>query len=291
MTKALIVGMGIGNLYHSVFSSLGYEIDTVDSNPDKTATYTSIEQTEECYNIAVICTPNFTHESIARTIAAQCQIVLIEKPGVQNSEHWQNLVNDFPQTRFMMVKNNQYRPEIKDFKRLVDANTIIKVIWNNKNRIPNPGSWFTNRELAFGGVSRDLLPHMLSYYTCLTDYLDGHKLSNFSTQRHSLDEIDSTDYGVVNKDGVFNVDDFAELEYINDNKKWMLSANWKDNKADDVYISFSGKNSAVRHTLGLCPESAYKKMIAAAVENLNNDEFWSNQYKQDLWIHTQIEKL
>lgn len=289
--KALIVGMGIGQLYHSVFASLGYEIDTVDSNPEKNATFKTADVVIGEYDIAVICTPNFTHELVARTIANKCKIVLIEKPGVQDSKCWFCLVEDFPNTRFMMVKNNQYRTEIKDFKRLVDANTIIKVIWNNKNRIPNPGSWFTNRDLAFGGVSRDLLPHMLSYYTCLTDYLDGHKLSNFSTQRHSLDEIDNTDYGIVNKDGVFDVDDFAELEYINNSKKWMLSANWKNNKSDDVYISFSGKNSAVKHTLGLCPESAYKTMVETAVKNLNNDEFWFSQYQQDIWIHEQIEKL
>jgi hypothetical protein len=51
------------------------------------------------------------------------------------------------------------------------------------------------------------------------------------------------------------------------------------------------KNSAVTHALGLCPESAYKKMIQTAVSNLNNNEFWNKQLKQDLWIHEQIENL
>jgi hypothetical protein len=51
------------------------------------------------------------------------------------------------------------------------------------------------------------------------------------------------------------------------------------------------KNSAVRHELGLCPESAYKKMIETAVENLNNNAFWQSQFEQDMWIHEQIEKL
>ena len=40
--KSLIVGMGIGQLYYSVFSSLGYDIDTVDANADKNATYNDI---------------------------------------------------------------------------------------------------------------------------------------------------------------------------------------------------------------------------------------------------------
>ena len=73
--KALIVGMGIGQLYHSVFSSLGYEIDTVDSNPEKTATFKTADVVSGTYDIAVICTPNFTHELIARTIASKCRIV------------------------------------------------------------------------------------------------------------------------------------------------------------------------------------------------------------------------
>jgi hypothetical protein len=51
------------------------------------------------------------------------------------------------------------------------------------------------------------------------------------------------------------------------------------------------RNSAIRHELGLCPESAYKTMVETAVTNLNNDEFWNNQYQQDMWIHEQIEKL
>ena len=51
------------------------------------------------------------------------------------------------------------------------------------------------------------------------------------------------------------------------------------------------KNSAVRHELGLCPESAYKSMVETAVKNLNNNEFWSAQFAQDIWIHEQLENL
>ena len=51
------------------------------------------------------------------------------------------------------------------------------------------------------------------------------------------------------------------------------------------------RNSAIRHELGLCPESAYKTMVETAVKNLNNNEFWKAQYDQDIWIHEQIEKL
>lgn len=289
--RSLIIGMGIGNLYQSVFKSLGFDIDTVDTSVEKNTTFRSADEITDNYDIAVICTPNYTHELIARTIANKCKIVLVEKPGVVDAKCWQCLVEDYPNTRFMMVKNNQYRPEIAEFQRLADSSKRVHVIWNNKNRIPHPGSWFTTRELAFGGVSRDLMPHMLSYYTCLTNYKTGTRIFASAIQRHKLKDISSTDYGNINPNGTYNVDDFAELEYYSGTTKWILSANWKDDKSDDVYISFSSDSSAIKHTLGLCPESAYKKMIETAVKNLNNNEFWINQYEQDLWIHKQLGKL
>jgi predicted dehydrogenase len=290
--KALIVGMGIGQLYHSVFSSLGYKIDTVDANPEKAATFINVDNITDHYDIAVICTPNFTHETIARTIAKNCKIILIEKPGVQDSKAWFCLIEDFTNTRFMMVKNNQYRDELKLFQMQADQSDRVYIRWNNANRIPQPGSWFTTKELAFGGVSRDLIPHMLSYYCALTDFTKGQKVDSASIQNYLLSDITSTDYGTVNPDGVYNVDDFCKLEFKNGKTTWSLSANWKTNlDHDDSSIAFGMKNSAVRHELGLCPESAYKKMIETAVENLNNNAFWQSQFEQDMWIHEQIEKL
>jgi predicted dehydrogenase len=217
---------------------------------------------------------------------------LIEKPGVQDSKSWQCLVEDFPDTRFMMVKNNQYRDELKLFQMQADQSDRVYIRWNNANRIPQPGSWFTTKELSFGGVSRDLIPHMLSYYCALTDFTKGQKVDSVSTQNYLLSDITSTDYGTVNPNGVYDVDDFCKLEFKNGKTIWTLSANWKTNlDHDDSSIAFGMKNSAVRHELGLCPESAYKKMIETAVENLNNNVFWQSQFKQDMWIHEQIEKL
>lgn len=289
--RSLVIGLGIGQLYKSVFEEIGYTVDTVDANPEKTPTFKNVQEICNQYDVAVICTPNFTHERIAREIAKYCKIILIEKPGVESSAAWKKLVEDHPDNRIMMVKNNQYREEIKDFVRLTSSFTRIDVIWNNKNRIPNPGSWFTNKQLAFGGVSRDLLPHMLSYYTLLTDYQTGEKVSSVSEQRHNLETVDTTDYGVVDKNGTFDVDDFASLKFYNNNKEWILSANWKDDLADDVYISFSNHCSALKHKLGLCPEAAYKRMIETAVKSVDDNSFWKNQYQQDFWIQQQIEQL
>lgn len=289
--KCLIIGLGIGQLYKKIFEELGFSVDTVDTDPSKNATYKSIEETKECYNLAVICTPNYTHENIARSIASQCRIVLIEKPGVETSEKWTNLVNDFPQTRFMMIKNNQYRKEAQSFKHTATSSTSIEIVWNNKNRVPNPGSWFTTKSLSFGGVSRDLLPHMLSYYTYIEDYLTGSRISAVTKQNHSLSSIVDTDYGTVNRSGTYDVDDFAELKFNINEKIWTLTTTWKNDQADEVYIQFNNEKNTVHFILGLCPEEAYKNMILTVLKNVDNQDFWNDQYQQDLWIHQQIENL
>lgn len=289
---ALVVGLGMGNLYVQELIKLGYTVDTVDTDKNKNATYLSVDELNVHYEIAIICTPNFTHEPIARKIADKCNIVLIEKPGVKDSLSWSNLIKDFPDTRFMMIKNNQYRSTIDIFQEKTNQSDTIYIRWNNANRIPHPGSWFTTKELAFGGVSRDLLPHMLSYYCILTDYKQGNKIRSTSKQSYELKNIRSTDYGVINYNGTYNVDDFCLLEFKNGDKNWILTANWATGlEDDDSSISFSMKNSAIRHELGLCPEDAYKNMIQTAIKNLNNDSFWQEQFEQDMWIHQQIEVL
>jgi len=295
MKKALIIGLGFGlAVYKPVLTQLGYEVITVDMDTSKGADFSNLDDAIRVhgkFDTVNICTPNFTHIKLARKVAALSKIVFVEKPGVANSEAWRQLCFDYPETRFMMVKNNQYRDTIEQFKLLADQSHTVRVVWNNKNRIPNPGSWFTTKELAFGGVSHYLMPHMLSYYVALTDYTKGNKLYSNAIQRHELENLIDTDYGTVNHDGTYNVDDFCEFEFKNGNTTWVLTANWKDNLADDVYISFDMKNSAAKFVLGLCPESAYKSMIENAVTNLNNDVFWKEQLQQDLWIHKQIENL
>ncbi len=292
MKKALIIGMGFGRaVYKPVLEELGYQVITVD--PIQPADFLTVDDAivaHKHFDTVNICTPNFTHELLARAVAPYADIVFVEKPGVKDHYAWRQLVNDNPTTRFMMVKNNQYR-DLRQFKLLADQSHTVRVVWNNKNRIPNPGSWFTTKDKAFGGVSRDLIPHMLSYYVALTDYEKGSKLYATAVQRHSLASITDTDYGTIDKNGTYDVDDFCEFEFKNGNTTWVLTANWKDNKEDDVYISFDMKSSAAKHVLGLCPESAYQAMIENAVNNLNNKEFWLEQLEQDLWIHKQIEKL
>jgi hypothetical protein len=296
MQTSIVVGMGIGQLYKSVLEKLGYSVITVDRDPAKEADFTNIESAVKAHGIfhtAHICTPNYTHFDMATVAAANSKIVFVEKPGVADSMEWQSLVDSFPNTRFMMVKNNMWRDNLEEMRSHVAHSESIKFKWINKNRIPGPGTWFTTKELAYGGVSRDLMPHLLSLYIALNeDWQAGHITGSESRQIHKLENIQDTEYGIVNRDGIYNVDDLCKIKFMSQHKIWKLEANWADGKDDNRAIEFESSDGVIkRFELGLCPESAYEDMIKECVSNIDDDSFWSAQLTKDLWIHERIESL
>lgn len=294
MARSIIIGMGIGQLYKTVLENLGHEIVTVDTDPSKGASYDSIDKAillEESFDTAHICTPNFTHFDIASKIAPHSKIVFIDKPGVANSTNWRQLLDSFSQTRFMMVKNNMWRSKIPELQYIASLAVKVDFNWINEDRVPNPGTWFTTKKLAFGGVSRDLTPHLLSLFIACNPYWKDFSLGSTTetARRWDLESLDRTDYGIINKDGVYDVDDFCKLTY---GDKWTLTANWKANVPDRRNIEFTMKDeSVIVFQLGLCPEDAYQRMIKDAVDHVNDNDFWQIQRDQDIWIHKQIEKI
>lgn len=286
--RSLIVGMGFGNaVYNPVLQNLEQEIITVD--PNVPATFQTVEEAIDYYKFFTtvnICSPNYLHEELARKLAPHCKFLFVEKPGVKNKNSWLKLVTDFPDTNIVMTKNNQYRDEIDFYRSLVRQSKHITIKWSNNDRIPNPGSWFTNRELAFGGVSRDLMPHLLSYFTLFGSYSTATKTKQICRQDWTLEDLKSTDYGKINKEGIFDVDTYCELEYETANTKWTFIADWRSAYGvDEIYIDFDGK----RFELGLCPEKAYKRMIETALAMSGKIWYWEDQLAQDLFIHQEIE--
>lgn len=297
MKNTLIIGMGIGELYARVNTELGHAVKTVD--PVKPSDFASVQEAVKSgihFDIVHICTPNHTHDSIARTIATtKPQLVLVEKPGLPTAHDWYNLVTDFPETRWVMVKNNQYRNYvIPGLQQLFDSAHRVTIKWLNHNRVPSPGSWFTTRSQAWGGVSRDTFPHLLSWFTMFSngDYHQAHLDHQASMQQWQLSDIESTDYGVINPQGVHDVDDQALLKYNYKGKKIILEANWRTLQPSDQGILFEFPDGSSNYfTFGLCPEEAYLEMTKFLWQQLDNNTFWQNELKEDLWIHQQLNIL
>ena len=291
--RSLVIGMGIGNLYKDVLTKLGHRVVTVDRDISKGADFDSVDKAlliHGLFDTAHICTPNFTHFEIATRVSPHSKIVFIEKPGVATSDTWTKLVTEFRQTRFIMVKNNMWRNNIAELVELASKARTVKINWIRKNCIPSPGSWFTTKKLAFGGVSRDLMPHLLSLYVAMNpDWNKEQVNSQAALMQWALKDIESTDYGVVNPNGTYDVDDVCVINFGN---KWKLEANWRSMDKEDSSIEFIMEdNSVERFELGWCPEEAYESMIKDAVSNVDNYQFWLDQFDIDSWIHERIENL
>jgi predicted dehydrogenase len=285
--RALIVGTGFGNLYKSIYESMGWNVTTVDI-ADPSADYDSIDKVVEGIDIAHICTPNFTHYELADKAAKRSNIVLVEKPGVATSEQWEQLLDENSSTRFMMVKNNQYRNNIQEMIAAANNAKVVQCFWINNDRIPKPGSWFTTEKLAFGGVSRDLLPHMLSLYQMFNPHWSTTERYNVECEQHyELKDITDSDYGEVDINGTYDVDDWCSIFYNTQDTTFVCAAEWRSMVGDDIAVYCDGN----RFGLGLCPEEAYERMIKTAHSNLTNDNFWNEQKEMDLWIHKQLETL
>ena len=297
MTKySLIVGMGIGQLYRNVLTNLGHEIVTVDIDSTKDVDFHSLQAALDKYQIfdtVHICTPNFTHYDIAEQVAPHACIVFVEKPGVETSEDWKQLIEANPWTRFMMVKNNMWRTNIEELKQCAAVSVQVNIDWINLDRVPNPGTWFTTKSLSYGGVSRDLMPHLLSIFMALdSEYSKYRETIVFSEQQWKLEDLTQTDYGIVKHDGTYNVDDYCQLQFRSLDKTWNLRAQWRNTSVDSKQIEFIMTDGSSKiFELGLCPEVAYQNMIAESIVNMNNDSFWLSQNIQDLWIHKKVETL
>ena len=265
--RSLVVGLGIGNLYVSVLKGLGAEVTTVDLDPSKGADCTQMFDALKAgpYDTVHICTPNFTHEDLYYQYTGfrsahewdRNAIVFIEKPGFATKAAWENASN-LKQSRMMMVKNNQYRDNIGEMAALA-ATSNVKLRWLNEDRVPHPGSWFTTKKLAFGGGSRDLMPHLLSYMPIFFPERYKTMLGLVEAKRKwQLSDLTSSDYGSVKADGTYDVDDYARVEFDwSTNQIIDLVADWRTLEKSNVSVEFN----STKFELGLCPEDAYSRMI------------------------------
>jgi predicted dehydrogenase len=292
--KTLVIGLGMGQLYARTLTQLGHEVITIDIDQSKQATFANLDTALYAHpqlDAVFICTPNYTHDTIAQKVATHTKMVFVEKPGVLNAKRWQTLQLTYPQTRFIMIKNNMWRTWEEEFHIRTEAAEVIHINWINRDRVPAPGSWFTTKKLSFGGVSRDLMPHLLSIFINMNpDHYKEFKIeSNVVKQNWKLDQLNSTEYGTVNLNGTYDVDDWNEITLTDGKKKYILTADWRSMNTDDRAIHCYQREKLVKSfELGLCPESVYATMIQNVFDNMNNEEFWNQHKEYDVWIQEKI---
>jgi hypothetical protein len=134
------------------------------------------------------------------------------------------------------------------------------------------------------------MPHLLSLYIALNPNWRSEAINNMDAQMMwNLKDIESTEYGVVNPNGTYDVDDKCHVDF---GSKWGCQADWRSMTNDDSSIQFIMQDNSVEaFELGWCPEEAYVNMVKTAIDNIDNDDFWQEQLEQDIWIHKVIGKL
>ena len=287
----VIVGLGIGKLYVDVCKSIGWNVITVDFNKSLNPDFIRIEDALRNVQVdmGIICTPNFTHQPIATTMA-KCNVprIVVEKPGFANLWEWMSFYKTFPQTKLFMVKNNQYRDILNSIPR--ENINKIQLFWANKNRIPGAGSWFTNETLAFGGVSRDLMPHLLSAAQILCNE-PLHVISAIHHQQYDMESVaNDSSYGNFQENGIYDVDDCACIEAKTDSISIQCIATWKfDIDADIIKWKIHTTDGILDLEMGLCPESAYESMLLDYM-SADSDTYAKHQI-YDFEIHQILEEF
>lgn len=302
--KVLIIGLGMGQLYQKILAKAGnYTIVTIDTDTLKQPDYLDLESCKAInskFDLAIICVPNYLHEEYVFKLHEydMASTVLVEKPGLGDLSSWILHSGMYLDDKLIMIKNNMYRDTYDAIIKTIKQNMLdikeVNITWLNKDRIPNPGSWFTTKKLAFGGVSRDLMPHLLSiYYSLFNEFSDP--ITSFKSQRYTLEDVINTGYGVVNKKGIYDVDDFCRIEFKPevkyDHLHVNLIASWKTDLPESkigVEIVWKNKNTMF-YEFGLCPEAAYLKMIEST---LSMDTKTYEQHKHiDTWIHNILDNV
>jgi len=297
----LIVGLGgIGKTWLDEAVRTGSTIYTVDpkiqpNTPDRALhqyvhhyeTLDKLFVTRDLgFDVAIIATPNHLHEEHVRRVGRNASVIFVEKPGLRSTADWVQLYGELlgQGTYMVMVKNNYYRAQM--LRNLTEGSLPIKqanFLWLNKDRMPP--EWSQKEDLAFGGVSRDLMPHLINSAQAI---FGTHLGKVISSGRCKLWNFSKTG----------GVDDHAWIQLELSGTVINLIAAWKTDwvgedtvrwgfKFDDAMPGLQEETSLV-YNAGLCPNQPYREMLREA---LQGDMQFQEQFDLDIVTHSLMEKI
>lgn len=128
-------------------------------------------------DITVVATPNIFHKEQALAAMHAGSHVLCEKPLAPTYADAVELFETASSLGKVLTPGTHYRfaPNMRICKQQMKAGFFGKIYatrttWNRRSGIPGIGGWFTNRDLATGGVLLDLGVHALDRALYLMDY-------------------------------------------------------------------------------------------------------------------------
>ncbi len=125
----------------------------------------------------VIATPNAFHVQYTIEALKRGIHVLCEKPAAFHESEIEQIREILQTGEVVYVPGfvNRWREDVQKFYQMVQEERVGKILkmeagWLRRAGVPRPGTWFTNRELAGGGVLTDLGSHIVDICLfCLGD--------------------------------------------------------------------------------------------------------------------------
>ena len=204
------------------------------------------------YDIAYVTDSN--EETITR-IAPQCAIVIVAPSCVSDAESFTALRNLYP-TKIILDKVDQYREDFNEIIAFAMMTTDVTIKYGTPSIDVD--------------VTREIMPRLLGIMG---------KVCGRPTEILGK---------TVNTNHTSGIKDYGMFVYKNDDVVWRMTG--MTNLMSNIIFAEFVQSPTVKivKELGICPDSAYSRMLTAAVSNLDDQAFWQAEYKMDTWILQEI---
>ncbi len=164
-----------------------------------------------------IAAPNAFHAPYALAALDAGKHVMLEKPFAMNYGEAQKVAERAEMTGKVLTvgMNQRFVPAVQTMKARIaegDAGEIYhgKAFWLRRSGIPRLGTWFSQKELAGGGVLFDIGVHLLDLCLYLMDNFEPETVSGATYSKFGNRGLGEGGWGMSDRgEQVFDVDDFA----------------------------------------------------------------------------------
>lgn len=219
-------------------------------------------------DLVLIATPNKFHIEYAELFLKNNISILIEKPICLNLAEYHRLNNLVKNSSAICFPSSasKFREDIFYLTNLLSNGEYgpinsLQLEWVRSSGIPKPGSWFTEKSLAGGGVGYDLGWHVLDVGYSLLDYPEvasaiGIASSNFINAESSTEATWRNDSSLTEKLAISVEDQFTGFIKTVNNVGISLKVAWASHeKVDATRIIVNCKNATFEllTTFGFSP--------------------------------------
>lgn len=232
----------------------------------------------------IIASPNYTHGDYSIKALSHGIHVLCEKPIALSIREVEEAIKVANQNNCVYLPGfvNRFRKDVQQLKEIIDTNQIGKIMkidaaWVRKSGMPRPGSWFTSKQYAGGGVLNDLGSHILDIIMMLHDEninLKEIKVDGYYTKECS--NMEATWFGRDEKETLpIDVEDTVSGQITSDTGEVInFYVSWCAPVSGDYtcFIVEGSKGKASLHTLfGFSQEGLFKKNTLS-IEGLEGNQ-------------------